>query len=84
MKYYVQSGGFKVVISGTHIKNAISAACEAFLSNYKKDIDISAITVVSEQGFNIEDPDHRVECDIVLDTCEILIEAGFGFNDDRC
>lgn len=74
MKFYVKSRDFQVVVSGSHISNALEAGCEAFIMHYKDDITLSPLTIISQRGFDYME--HKHEEDDIFDTCVILKKAG--------
>lgn len=78
MKYYVKSNEFEFVVAGPHVTTARQAAIEAFLTHYDKQF-LSPLIIVSERGFEYHSHDYTE--DKVFDTCEILKEAGFTFED---
>lgn len=78
-KYYVQSGDLLVTIAGPHIKNAKEAAKEALLNHATNVTKLCSFTIVSEQGF---DYGHET-ADVYFDTCELIEEAGFEFEDEE-
>lgn len=87
MKYYIESGNYRMILDGNDPKSAVLESLDMYFSEeLGEDHDFGRIIVVSEVGFHSEFMDDknwkkRHENDVIFLTDDVFEELGIEWED---